>query len=255
VLSKLSSRLTYANVVASIALFIALGGTSYGLATGSIGSREIKSNSVRSEDIRNNDVRGNDIRNRTIKAKDVGKGALLADNFKAGQLPAGAAGAIGPRGPSFGDGWQVPNVNDVPCGTDTAVAAREISVGTDSRIWTFAQGTFVPETNDLNDVGLYVRLRDAANTSTFATSAPAWERANVPGPGDERLPLAAGGLLLAGANTDDTARPVLTVSPGTYRLELVAILAPGDPCGVGTARPNFGINQGSAFGYVLLGTG
>jgi hypothetical protein len=49
VLSKLRSP-TYANVVASIALFIALGGTSYGLATGSIGSREIKNNSVRSDD-------------------------------------------------------------------------------------------------------------------------------------------------------------------------------------------------------------
>lgn len=88
-LSKLRSRLTYANVVASIALFIALGGTSYGLATGSIGSREIKNNSVRSKDIRNNDVRGRDIRN----------GSLLANDFRAGQLPAGEKGATGAQGP------------------------------------------------------------------------------------------------------------------------------------------------------------
>lgn len=87
--SRLRSRLTYANVVASIALFIALGGTSYGLATGSIGSREIK----------NNAVRGKDIRNGTIGSRDVKDGDLLAEDFKAGQLPAGERGLQGPPGP------------------------------------------------------------------------------------------------------------------------------------------------------------
>jgi len=98
VLSKLRSRLTYANVVASIALFIALGGTSYGLATGSIGSTEITNNSVRSKDLRNNDVRGKDIRNGTIGSPDITDGALLAKDFKAGQLPAGERGQRGPQG-------------------------------------------------------------------------------------------------------------------------------------------------------------
>jgi hypothetical protein len=50
-----------AMVVALIALFVALGGVSYGVATGSIDSREIK----------NNTVRGKDIRNRTIRFRDV----------------------------------------------------------------------------------------------------------------------------------------------------------------------------------------
>jgi hypothetical protein len=98
VLSKLRSRLTYANTVASIALFIALGGTSYGLATGSIDSRELKNNTVRGKDIRNNDVRSGDIRNRS----------LLATDFRAGELPQGpegprgvpgATGQPGPTGP------------------------------------------------------------------------------------------------------------------------------------------------------------
>jgi hypothetical protein len=101
-LSKLRSRLSYANVMATIAVFIALGGTSYGLATGSIGSREIKNNSVRSKDIRNNNVRGKDIRTGTIRSSDVGNGSLLAEDFKPGQLPAGPRGpqgAQGERGP------------------------------------------------------------------------------------------------------------------------------------------------------------
>jgi hypothetical protein len=75
--------------VALTALFLALGGVSYGLAVGSIGSREIKNNSVRSVDIRNNDVRSQDVRN----------GSLLATDFRAGQLPAGPRGITGPQGP------------------------------------------------------------------------------------------------------------------------------------------------------------
>ena len=98
-LTKLRSRLTYSNVTATLALFVALGGTSYAVATGSIGSREIGNNSVRSKDLRNNDVRGKDVRNGTIGTLDVGDGALLAADFGAGQLPAGPAGERGEQGP------------------------------------------------------------------------------------------------------------------------------------------------------------
>jgi hypothetical protein len=61
-----------AMLVALAALFVALGGVSYGVATGSIDSREIKNNTVRSVDIRNNEVRGRDIRNSTIRSEDIG---------------------------------------------------------------------------------------------------------------------------------------------------------------------------------------
>jgi hypothetical protein len=98
VLTKLRSRLTYSNVTATLALFVALGGTSYAVATGSIGSREIGNNSVRSKDLRNNDVRGRDIRNGTIGTRDVANGGLLAADFKAGQLPAGERGEQGAPG-------------------------------------------------------------------------------------------------------------------------------------------------------------
>jgi hypothetical protein len=61
-----------AMAVALVALFVSLGGVSYGVATGSIDSREIKNNTVRTKDIRNNDVRGKDIRNSTIRSADIG---------------------------------------------------------------------------------------------------------------------------------------------------------------------------------------
>lgn len=91
-------------VIACIALFVALGGVSYGLATGSIDSREIADNTVRSKDvrdnsvytrdIRNNDVRDIDIRNGTIKGRDLAKSTITGDNInmaKLGQVPDAAA--------------------------------------------------------------------------------------------------------------------------------------------------------------------
>ena len=61
-------------MIASLALFLALGGTSY--AVHQIGSREIRNNSVRSKDIRNNDVRSRDIRNHSLLRKDFKPGQL-----------------------------------------------------------------------------------------------------------------------------------------------------------------------------------
>lgn len=71
-----------------LALFIALGGTSYAVATGSIDSREIKNNTIASKDIRNNQVASVDVKN----------ASLLAADFRAGQLPAGARGPQGAQG-------------------------------------------------------------------------------------------------------------------------------------------------------------
>jgi hypothetical protein len=67
-LSRLPSP---ALVIASIALFVSLGGVSYGLATGSIDSREIKNNAVRSGDVTNNTLRSKDVRNNTLRTFDI----------------------------------------------------------------------------------------------------------------------------------------------------------------------------------------
>jgi hypothetical protein len=75
-----------AMVVAMIALFVSLGGVSYGVARGSITSRAIKNNSVRSVDIRNNQVRSRDIRNPGILSRDVKNESLLSADVKNGTL-------------------------------------------------------------------------------------------------------------------------------------------------------------------------
>ena len=81
-----------ATVIASIALLVALGGTSIAavnaLPAGSVGTAQLKNNAVTS-----------------AKVKD---GSLLVGDFKAGQLPAGAAGPAGPAGAAGAAGAQGP---------------------------------------------------------------------------------------------------------------------------------------------------
>lgn len=50
---RLRPRFNHATVIAYLALFVALGGVSYGVATGSIDSREIKNNTIRGKDVKN----------------------------------------------------------------------------------------------------------------------------------------------------------------------------------------------------------
>src|SRR4051794_2972219 len=81
-LRRIRSRITYSNVIASLALFIALGGGAYAalkLPKNSVGTAQLKSNAV-------------------ISSK-VKRGSLLANDFKAGQLPQGAQGSQGIQGP------------------------------------------------------------------------------------------------------------------------------------------------------------
>jgi hypothetical protein len=85
---SIRSRLTFANLMSLMALFVALGGTSYAVATGSIGSRELKNNAIRSQDLRD----------ATIRSRDVRDLSLLARDFRPGELPAGRPGPAGPRG-------------------------------------------------------------------------------------------------------------------------------------------------------------
>lgn len=86
-LSKLRARLSYANVIATIALFVALGGGAYAatqLPKNSVGAKQLKKGSVNS-----------------AKVKDA---SLMRRDFKPGQLPAGPAGARGPEGPRGAEG-------------------------------------------------------------------------------------------------------------------------------------------------------
>ena len=92
-LSKL--RPSPAMAVACGALFVALGGTGYAVATGSIDSREIKKNTIRSKDVRNNSLRGSDVRNGTLTGSDVDESSLGKVSSAANADSAANAAAAG----------------------------------------------------------------------------------------------------------------------------------------------------------------
>jgi len=81
-------------VIALIALFISMGGVSYGIATGSIDSRELKNNTIRSKDIRNSQVYGKDIRRSTIRSSDVRNNDLTGTDINENSLNIPAAANV-----------------------------------------------------------------------------------------------------------------------------------------------------------------
>jgi hypothetical protein len=88
-MGRLVRRPSPAMVVALIALFVALGGVSYGFASGSIDSREVKNNSLRTGDLRNNDVRSVDIRNNEIRGRDIRNSTVRTEDIGANQVKGG----------------------------------------------------------------------------------------------------------------------------------------------------------------------
>jgi hypothetical protein len=92
---RLRRHLTYANVMATAAVFLALGGVSYAavaIPKNSVGNPQLRANAVTTGKIKN--------------------GTLLAADFKPGELPRGATGApgtagvTGPQGPQGPQGQQ-----------------------------------------------------------------------------------------------------------------------------------------------------
>lgn len=74
-------RLSYSNVMATIAVFIALGGTSYAVV-------KLPRNSVGTEQVKN----------RSLRSEDLARGAIAAVRGPRG--PEGPQGAAGPQGPA-----------------------------------------------------------------------------------------------------------------------------------------------------------
>jgi hypothetical protein len=91
-----SRRPSPALVLSAIALFLAMGGVSYGLATGSVDSREIRNNTIRSGDVRNRAIRGRDVKNDTITGRQV-----LERKLRTVPDAAGLAGVRAVRLPAF----------------------------------------------------------------------------------------------------------------------------------------------------------
>jgi hypothetical protein len=95
-LTRLRKRLSYANVIASLALFIALGGVSYAATIApknSVRSSSIKNGQVKTADLANNAVTSAKIKNGQVAAADMAT-SLRADLNDAATLNGKSAAAI-----------------------------------------------------------------------------------------------------------------------------------------------------------------
>jgi hypothetical protein len=127
--TRMRAGLTYANVVGTVALFVALGGASYAavkLPVNSVGTKQLKSAAVTSDKVRDGSLRTRDFQNGALprgKMGDPGQDGQPGDGGPAGPRgehgPAGATGDAGPAGANglAGDGGSPgPAGNDGPAG-------------------------------------------------------------------------------------------------------------------------------------------
>ena len=85
-------HLTYANVMSTLGVFLALGGTSYAVARNSIGERELKDSAITSRKVRDG----------ALQARDLAADAKVSGprGPRGMQGPGGATGPPGPQGPA-----------------------------------------------------------------------------------------------------------------------------------------------------------
>jgi len=86
-------RPSYSNVMATAAMFIALGGTSY--AAVKITGAEVRDGTLTGRDVRNGSLSGRDVRNGSLRSADIAPGQIPAGP----RGPQGVAGPKGDRGP------------------------------------------------------------------------------------------------------------------------------------------------------------
>jgi hypothetical protein len=97
-MKRFRPRLTYANVIASLALFIALGGSALaaGLAKNSVGPNQLKKGAVKANKIAKQAVTSGKIAPKAVTAGKLGPNAVLPGNLGAGIIDSSkiAAGAV-----------------------------------------------------------------------------------------------------------------------------------------------------------------
>lgn len=135
----IASRLSYANVMATASMFVALGGVGYAaikLPANSVGSRQIVNGAITGADIKNGSLTGADVKNGSLTPADTCTAAEQAKancaastcETKACTGPKGDAGSPGVAGPKGDQGSVGP--------TDSVIAA---SNGGDNGSWLFDQ--------------------------------------------------------------------------------------------------------------------
>ena len=131
--SSVRKHLSYANVVATLALFIALGGSSYAaikLPRDSVGPNQIRSKAVGSSEVRSSALRSRHLRSGSVTKSKLSDSAIAALRGREG--PQGPAGPAGPSSLTFKTSID-PNgrrVRGDPAGSSTrGIGGREVEFG------------------------------------------------------------------------------------------------------------------------------
>ena len=182
-----SHRPRHSTVVAYLALFVALGGTSY--AAIRITSKNVPKDALTGADIK--DLTGADVRNNSLtgadvtslKTGDIVNGSLLSEDFAPGQLAKGEKGDPGPPGPTAGAAsgdYETP-----PANPQAVLEQAEINMAAPGRIFAQASvraanwscsftGTPQLSGNCTMTIGLYVDGQPVPHSSqAFGNSAAA----------------------------------------------------------------------------------
>ena len=160
-----------------IALFVSLGGVSYGVATGFIDSREIKNNTVASatsattrsapSDLRNNEVRGIDIRNSTVQGRDIALATITGTDINEVDAGQGAERHGGRHGHLSAGSHRREHAGDHPQTT----VAEGAAPGTSVTLATHGPLTLTGRCEDSGGGDTLARLR--VDTSRGQTPPPA----------------------------------------------------------------------------------
>jgi hypothetical protein len=97
---RVTRHLSYANVMATIGVFIALGGASYAavaLPAGSVGPKQLKKSAVAGSKIKRNAISSGKVKDGSLQRGDFASGTLL-EGPQGLQGPKGDPGAQGPKG-------------------------------------------------------------------------------------------------------------------------------------------------------------
>lgn len=213
--SRIRPRLTYANVVATLALFLALGGSSYAalsltgddIIDGTIGSLDVANNSLRGIDVENGSIRGAEIRDRTltgddvlsgsITAQEIANGTLTGDDVENGTLTArdfggaqlrrlaelarGPEGPAGPAGPAGPPGERGPAGSDAELHGAAAGGALAGSYPNPVLAADAVAGSQVLDgslgESDLAD-GVFIPVGGMALTAAASSTSPCWKLAD-----------------------------------------------------------------------------
>jgi hypothetical protein len=107
-LNRITRRLSYSNVIASLALFVALGGASYAavaLPANSVGTKQLNTNAVTASKLKPNAVSSAKVKDGSLQRGDFASGTLL-QGPQGPQGPQGVQGAKGDPGQNGAPGQQ-----------------------------------------------------------------------------------------------------------------------------------------------------